>query len=133
VRISPHYTGQGNKIDPDFGVQTLSGLFGSLVRRENAGNMDHDGNNIIHLPNPDKSPGIKALIDQLLTWVPGKSGAKLRQDGPMALWFAEVRVRNVLFGAGPNGERSPFVKSNRYLSARARARRTVRPAIFTNN
>lgn len=133
VRISPHYTGNGTKIDPDFGVQTLSSLFGGLVRRENAGNMDHDGQNIVHLPNPDKSPGIKALVDQLLTWVPGKSGAKLRQDGPMALWFAEMRVRNLLFGTGPNGERSPFVKSNRFLSARAKQRRSVRPAIFTNN
>jgi hypothetical protein len=132
VRISPHYTGQGNKVDPDFGVASLAGLFGGLTRRENAGNQDHDGENIIHLPNPDKSPGIKALVDQLLTWVPGKSGSKLRQDGPMALWFAEMRVRNVLFGGGEGGGPQQFVKTNRFLSARARSRRSVRPSLFTH-
>jgi hypothetical protein len=133
IRISPHYTGVGNKIDPDFGVASLAGLFGGLVRRENAGNTDHDGENIIHLPNPDKSPGIKALVDQLLTWVPGKSGSKLRQDGPMALWFAEMRVRSILFGSAENGGGpSQFVKANRFLSTRAKSRRSVRPSLFTH-
>jgi hypothetical protein len=133
IRISPHYTGQGNKVDPDFGVASLSSLFGGLTRRENAGNLDHDGENIIHLPNPDKSPGIKALVDQLLTWVPGKSGSRLRQDGPMALWFAEMRTRSLLFGATENGgHQSNFVKANRFLSARARDRRAVRPSFFTH-
>jgi len=131
VRISPHYTGVGNKIDPDFGVASLAGLFGGLVRRENAGNTDHDGENIVHLPNPDKSPGIKALVDQLLTWVPGKSGSKLRQDGPMALWFAEMRVRTILFGSTESGgTQNQFVKTNRYLSHRARQKRSVRPSFF---
>ena len=133
IRISPHYTGVGNKIDPDFGVASLAGLFGGVVRRENAGNTDHDGENIIHLPNPDKSPGIKALVDQLLVWVPGKSGSKLRQDGPMALWFAEMRVRSILFGSAENGGGpSQFVKANRFLSSRAKSRRSVRPSLFTH-
>lgn len=132
IRISPHYTGQGNKIDPDFGVASLAGLFGGLIRRENAGNTDHDGENIIHLPNPDKSPGIKALVDQLLTWVPGKSGSRLRQDGPMALWFAEMRVRALLFGSADGGGPSQFVKANRFLSTRAKSRRSVRPSLFTH-
>jgi hypothetical protein len=131
VRIAPHYTGVGNKIDPDFGVASIAGLFGGLVRRENAGNTDHDGENIIHLPNPDKSPGVKALVDQLLTWVPGKSGSKLRQDGPMALWFAEMRARTILFGTGPDGDRAQFAKGNRFLTARARQRQVVRPSLFS--
>ena len=130
VKISPHYTGVGNKIDPDFGVASLASLFGGLTKRENAGNSDHDGQNIIHLPNPDKSPGVKALIDQLLTWVPGKSGSKLRQDGPMTLWFAEMRARTILFGAGPDGERHQFARGNRFLTARARQRQVVRPSLF---
>jgi hypothetical protein len=133
VRISPHYTGQGNKVDPDFGVASLSPLFGGLSRRENAGNMDHDGKNIIHIPNPDKSPGIRALVDQLLTWEPGKSGSKLRQDGPMSLWFAEMRVRSLLFGTTANGgNQHQFVQANRFLSARARQKRSVRPSFFTH-
>jgi hypothetical protein len=129
VRISPHYTGVGNKVDPDFGVASMASLFGSLRRRsqngEAVGPEDHDGENIIHLPNPDHSPGIKALVDQLLTWVPGKSGSRLRQDGPMALWFAEMRVRSMLFGTG-SGTQSQFVKANRFLTPRARQRQQVR-------
>ena len=133
VRITPHYTGNGNKVDPDFGVASLSGLFGGLKRRTDAGNMDHDGENLIHLPNPDKSPGIRALVDQLLTWEPGKSGSKLRQDGPMALWFAEMRTRAILFGSTESGgHQSNFVKTNRFLSHRARERRSVRPSFFTH-
>lgn len=135
IRISPHYTGQGNKVDPDFGVASLAGLFGSLKRRDSGngeltGQEDFAGDNIIHLPDPTNSPGIKALIDQLLTWVPGKSGSKLRQDGPMALWFAEMRARNILFGVN-GGQQANFVRSNRFLSARAKRRQAVRP-IFMN-
>ena len=128
VRISPHYTGAGNKVDPDFGIQTLSPLFGGLKRRnmngEAVGPEDHDGENIIHLPNPDKSPGVRALVDQLLTWVPSKSGAKLRQDGPMALWFAETRVRALLFGTGPGGQQKNFAH-NRFSTPRSRSRQMV--------
>ena len=131
VRITPHYTGQGNKIDPDFGVSSIAGLFGSIKRRDSGngeatGQQDHAGDNLIHLPNPDHSPGVKALIDQLLVWVPGVSGSKLRQDGPMALWFGEIKARSILFGT-QNAEESHFVRTNRFLSQRARSRQTVRP------
>lgn len=125
IRVTPNYTGAGNKIDPDFGVASLAGLFGTIQRRNSGngqatGQEDHAGDNVIFLPDPASSPGIKALIDQLLTWVPGKSGAKLRQDGPMALWFAESRARNLLFGA--TGGHKQFA-SNRFISPRRAARR----------
>ena len=130
IRIMPHYTGVGNKIDPDFGVAAMAGLFGTLKRRESgggndAGPEDHFGDNVIHLPDPARSPGVKALIDQLLIWVPGKSGAKLRQDGPMALWFAEMRAKAILFGADKPAQN--FVRANRFLSDRARRRQVVIP------
>ena len=136
IRIHPHYTGVGNKVDPDFGVASIAGLFGSLQRRDSGkgeatGQEDHAGDNVIYLPDPGHSPGVKALIDQLLTWVPGKSGAKLRQDGPMALWFAEMRARTVLFGTGPDGSHSSnFANGNRFLTPRARRRQMVRPAFM---
>ena len=129
VRIVPHAT-YNNKNDPDFGVASMSSLFGSTRRREagrgaETGQLDHAGDNVIHLPDPDQSAGIKALIDQLLIWVPGKRGGQLRQDGPMALWFAELRARTYLFGADkPQTTHLP----NRYLSRRAAGRRMVIPA-----
>ena len=128
VPIVPHFTG-AMKQDPDFGVASMSTLFGALKRRSDgasdSGQLDHDGNNIIHLPDPDKSPGVKALVEQLVTWVPQKSGAKLRMDGPMALWFAELRARLYVMG----GEKSPTSHaSSRFLSPRARRRQGVVPA-----
>jgi hypothetical protein len=96
VRMSGHYTGR-NKLDPDFGVASLSGLFGSTRRiNEGAGREVFNRDNLIELPDQNMSAGIKALIEQLLTWVPGKRGSKLTQDGPMALWFFDLRARVIL-------------------------------------
>ena len=127
VRLMPHFT-QHNKVDPDFGVATMSTLFGSTRRQDDGhgnatGQERHAGDNVIHLPDPDASPGVKALIDQLLTWLPGKRGGVLRQDGPMALWFAELRARAYLLGN--DGPPQTHIK-NKYLSPRrARHRATI--------
>lgn len=121
VKITPHYTGSGNKIDPNFGVASMAPLFGS-VRKMDDGRTAPNRDHIIHLPSPDQSPGIKALIDQLLIWVPGVPGSKLRQDGPMALWFAETRARIYVHGA--DKPPTQHVK-NKYLSRRAASRQYV--------
>ena len=121
IKISPHYTGR-NKVDPDFGVASMESLFGSLSPETAGGKLKHNKDNIIHLPDPDSSQGVKALIDQLIIWVPGKSGSKLRQDGPMALWFAETRAR--LYVSGGDHPLPAFV-SNKYLSRRAASRQFV--------
>jgi hypothetical protein len=121
VKITPHYTGNGNKQDPDFGVASMAPLFGSLKKLDDGRSFpakDH----IIHLPDPDKSEGVKALIDQLLIWQPGVPGNKLRQDGPMALWFAELRARLYVGG----GQKKPTTHvNNKYLSRRAASRQYV--------
>ena len=128
IRISGHYTSK-NKTDPDFGVASMSSLFGSVARRDDGrgnetGAEHHKGDNIIFLPDPDKSAGVKALIDQLITWVPGRRGGHLRQDGPMALWFAELRARTYLQG----GDKPPQTHvKNRFLSPRAARQRIVVP------
>lgn len=75
-----HYTGS-NKIDPDFGVASIAPLFTERV---------------ISLPSSHNAEGVKALVEQLVTWRPGVKGSKLVQDLPMALWFAELRARAVL-------------------------------------
>lgn len=129
IVVTPHYTGD-NKQDPDFGVASMSSLFGALKRRSDGqaetGQLDHDGNNLIRLPDPDFSPGIKALIEQLVTWVPGKSGAKLRMDGPMCAWFAELRAR--LYVVGRTGESPPVTHArSRFITPRAARRQGVVP------
>lgn len=110
VRIHGHYTGK-QKLDPDFGVASMAPLFGTTRRiNDGAGRevFDRDSN-LIELPDQDYSQGIKTLIEELLTWVPGKQGKRLRQDGPMALWFFESRARQVLGVDRPGGEQK-FVK-----------------------
>lgn len=125
VKITPHYTSR-NKQDPDFGVASVAPLFGGLRGvNDGSGRRDHDGNNLIELPDPDASEGIKTLIEELVTWQPGKLGKQLKQDGPMALWFFELRAREIL-GVGQKRQR-PFM-DNPYLTRGDRARRYVIPA-----
>lgn len=116
VRITGTYTGK-NKQDPDFGVASVAPLFGTLRRiNEGAGREVHNGDNLIHLPDQSQSQAVKALITQLITWRPNVRGSKLRQDGPMALWFFEQRARQVLgHGDSPvqTHMRIPFMSRGR--------------------
>lgn len=121
IKIVPSYTGR-NKIDPDFGVASMQPLFGSLSEETPGGKLKHNKDNLVHLPDPDSSKGVKAMIDQLITWIPGIRASKLRQDGPMALWFAETRARMFV----SNGDRPASTHTkNRYLSRRAMRRQYV--------
>lgn len=98
IPIMPHYTSH-NKQDPDFGVASMAPLFGTVRRHVEGGREVFNRDNAIHLPDPDKSAGVKALIEQLVSWQPGKLGKNLRMDGPMALWFAELRARAMVTNA----------------------------------
>ena len=131
IKITPHYTGK-NKQDPDFGVASVAPLFGGLKRiAEGAGRADHDGKNLIELPDPDSSPAVKLLIEELVSWQPGFSGKQLRQDGPMALWFFELRAREAL-GFGQR-KSSGFVSNNPYLTRGDANNRVVIPASLLRN
>jgi hypothetical protein len=80
VAMMEHYSGS-NKLDPDFGVASVAPLFSEQM---------------IELPSSHNSEGVKALIEQLVTWMPGVKGKDLKQDLPMALWFAELRARSMM-------------------------------------
>jgi hypothetical protein len=123
VKLTPHYTSR-NKQDPDFGVASVAPLFGNLIQRPDGhrNGVDHAGDHIIELPDPDKSEGIKALIEQLTSWQPGKLGKELKMDGPMALWFAELRARS-LMGIGRKSQKTHL--DNPYLSRSDRAKQSV--------
>ena len=124
IRLRSSYTGR-NKVDPDFGVAAMAPLFGSLRRTENGGRWLHAGDNVVHLPDPHHSPGVKALCDELVTWVPSKKAKNLVQDCVMALWLAEQVAREHITG----GDREPTrFLSNRYLSRGAQKKRYLLPS-----
>lgn len=92
VKFSSQFTGK-NKWDTSFGVAALSGLFGTVR------NGSHQDDNLIELPSQDGSEGIKALIQQLITWRPDTRGPT---DCVMALWFCELRAKEVISNARIN-------------------------------
>ena len=67
----------------------------------------HHRDNLIHLPS-DQTENIKALIEQLITWSPTTKG---KTDLVMALWFCEIRAREMLnYGQyQQNHMRNPFL------------------------
>lgn len=85
VQFREHFTGK-NKWDINFGVAGMSGLFGTL----------RDGkpqkNNLLELPDATNEH-IKALINQLITWKPDTKNAT---DCVMALWFCEIRAKELI-------------------------------------
>jgi hypothetical protein len=93
-------------MDAEFGVASMAPLFGSMDKLGK-----HMGNNLIDLPRTDNE-NIKALIEQLITWSPG---TKNKQDGPMALWFAETQMRDYINQSGSYGAtwvKNPFATRN---------------------
>jgi len=85
VQFREHFTGK-NKWDTNFGVAGMSALFGSL----------RDGkpqkNNLLELPDTTNEH-IKALVNQLITWKPDTKNAT---DCVMALWFCEIRAKELI-------------------------------------
>jgi hypothetical protein len=115
VKMQGHWS-SNNKLDPDFGVSSLSGLFGSIRPGVGANEKaTHNGDNLIQLPDPSKSEGVKVMIEQLLIWEPGKSGKELAQDGPMALWFAEIRAREIL-GFQTSGSMTTHTRPSKFAT-----------------
>jgi hypothetical protein len=103
VLLREHHTGN-NKWDSGFGVASMATLFGS---------KQHDGkhhrDNLIHLPS-DQTENVKALIEQLITWSPTTKG---KTDLVMALWFCEIRAREMLnYGNYANHHlKNPFLST----------------------
>lgn len=85
--LKEHYTGN-NKWDADFGVASMSALFDGWAEKRA----------LIHLPSRSQDEGVKALIEQLTTWEPLPPGVKTKKktDCVMALWFAEIRAREIV-------------------------------------
>lgn len=111
VILREHQT-TGNKWDAGFGVASMSTLFGT---KQSDGK--HHRDNLIHLPS-DQSEMIKALIEQLITWTPTTKG---KTDMVMALWFCEIRAREML----NYGQYARHHLKNPFLSRAEQGRRIV--------
>lgn len=120
IRFTRHYTGK-NKWDTDFGVASLSGLFGSFEKIIDGEWKAIPNTRLIELPRLDTS-GLKLLVNQLINWTPDLDPNKVPCDAVMALWFAEIGARDILRGADTGMEH--FGKS-RFHNPRQLARRQV--------
>lgn len=102
--LREHFTGN-NKWDADFGVASMSSLFDGW----------QDKKQLIHLPGRSPGEAIKHMVEQLTTWEPLPPGVKTKKktDLVMALWFAEIRAREVVTEGGVS-----FKAPNPYQSAR---------------
>ena len=109
VRLTSHFTGK-NKWDTSFGVASMSPLFGTVADGK------HQDNNTIELPSTEGSEGIKALIQQLITWKPETRSAT---DCVMALWFAIIRARELI----QSGTRITPYMTNRWATRAQMERR----------
>ena len=111
VILREHHTGS-NKWDSGFGVASMSTLFGTKQV-----DGKHHRDNLIHLPS-DQTENVKALIEQLITWTPTTKG---KTDLVMALWFCEIRAREML----NYGQYASHHMKNPFLSKRELGKRIV--------
>lgn len=106
VRLMEHHTGK-NKWEPNFGVASMSILFDL---------------ELIELPSTAGHEAVKQLIEQLTTWSPE---TKAKTDLVMAMWFAEIRARELCSATQLGGEGIGAFMPNRFLSKRNRNRQQV--------
>lgn len=127
VRFAEHNTNASTKWDPTFGVASLSSLFGAYDKVD--GEYRQIAPPVIELPVPMK--GVRTLVTQLITWTPNLDPKKVPQDLLMALWFAEVRCRELTV----RGQvKTKPIRLGRFVSKNARRnRQTVNLSAARNN
>jgi hypothetical protein len=110
-QLNSHFTGK-NKWDTSFGVASMASLFGNI----------RDGrfqdNNIIELPSNEGSEGLKTLVQELITWKPDTRNPT---DCVMALWFAVIRIREMM----QQSSRTHAYVSNRWATRAQMSNRTT--------
>jgi hypothetical protein len=108
-QLNSHFTGK-NKWDTSFGVASMATLFG------NTRDGRFQDNNLIEIPSNEGSEGLKTLVQQLITWKPD---TKNPTDCVMALWFAIIRVRELM----QQGSNITRYQNNRWSTRMQRAQR----------
>ncbi len=84
--LKPHFTDR-KKWDTDHGVASMSNMLGTIRDGK------FQNNNQIEFPSTNGSEGMKALIQQLITWKPNTRG---KTDCVMAMWFAYIKCREFM-------------------------------------
>lgn len=116
VRTKEHYTGS-SKQDVNLGVASLAPLFGEWQMQGNHWRAVVEP--LISLPDMRGHEGVKKLVEQLVTWAPD---TKNKTDLVMALWFADLRARELVH---VDGRYSKSHTDNKYLSGYRAAQRRV--------
>lgn len=98
VRFMEHNTNASTKWDAAYGVASLAQLFGAYDRAGDE--IRQIAPPLIELPIA--MYGVKQLVQQLVTWTPQLDPKKVPQDLLMALWFVEVRCRELTVRSGVN-------------------------------
>lgn len=113
VQMREHYT-DARKWDAEFGVASMAPLFPPIGPDGHA----LKGTGLIELPSPKFCEPVNTLMSQLISWAPTQQGAKAKPgttDLVMALWFADVRARELVNKVGVMTH-----VQNRWLSRRAK-------------
>ena len=121
VLMKPHYTHSHNKKDLEYGVASMSGLFGTTEINSVNKAAVHAGDNLLSLPQ-GHTPGIKKLVDELVSWSAEVPTRYRQQDLVMSMWFCELRARELV----TSSKRKQFYGgTSAFLSQRDRDRRYV--------
>jgi hypothetical protein len=103
VVLQEHHTGR-NKWDADYGVASMALLFDQ---------------GLIELPTTTQFVAGQTLVEQLVTWAPE---TRNKTDCVMALWFAEIRAREVI---RTQIHRTSSYLANPFLSKNRKKEQTV--------
>lgn len=121
-RLVEHFTGN-NKWDDSYGVASMAALFLPAIE-------DPPRPTLVDFPatkfNQPAANAVKEMVGQLVAWQPrektiGKKAQPGSTDLVMALWFAEIRARELCRELATR----PTHMTNRYASRASRAGRTV--------
>ena len=120
VLFKEHLTTGATKWDASYGVASCAALFGAYdkvvgTHGEALGEWREIAPPQIELPRPMR--GVRDLIHQLITWTPELDPGKIPCDLVMALWFAEVRCRELVVRQN-NGNVNPLRRFSRFSSRR---------------
>lgn len=116
VRTREHYTGS-TKQDVNLGVASLAPLFGEWEL--DGAHYKATTEPLMEFPGQMRNEMLKKLIEQLITWAPD---TKNKTDLVMALWFADLRARELV---NVDGRYSKSHTDNKYLSGYRAAQRRV--------
>jgi hypothetical protein len=99
IILREHVTTGKNKWDEEFGVETLAPLFLSCTEMVGDRLVPlPDGQGQLSLPSTRDAKHVAELVEQLQVWEP-EMAKGTATDLVMALWFAELGVRQYLLGA----------------------------------